>query len=90
LVCSEAVSTNVTTCTPNRFSVDGMHWCMKNGVGGRIQAGLACVLSCVYPNQKQGAGDFSINDCEANCNNRFMNVHDAFTFGDEDLTTSST
>jgi hypothetical protein len=89
LVCSEVISANVTTCTPNRFSVDGMHWCMKNGVGGRIQAGLACVLSCVYPNQTQRTGDFSITDCEANCNNRFMNVH-ALTFGEDDLTTSST
>ena len=75
LVCSETISANATTCTPNRFSVDGMHWCMKNGVGGRIQAGLACILSCAYPSLKQVAGDFSVTDCETNCNNRFMNVH---------------
>ena len=88
LICSEVVSANATTCTKNRFSVDGMHWCMKNGVGGRIQAGLACVLSCAYPNQKQVAGHFSVTDCETDCNNRFMNIH-APTFGEGDLATSS-
>mmetsp|Transcript_13623 Transcript_13623/g.14694 ORF Transcript_13623/g.14694 Transcript_13623/m.14694 type:complete len:611 (+) Transcript_13623:115-1947(+) len=80
IVCSEVLSTNATTCTPNRFSVDGMHWCMKNGVGGRIQAGLACLLSCAYPNLKQDVGNISITNCESNCNNRFMNVH-ALNFG---------
>ena len=53
LVCSEIPQTSThqttTACTRNQCSVDGMHVCMKNGVGGRIQARLACVLSCAYP-----------------------------------------
>ena len=102
LVCSEISSTNATMCTPNRISLDGMHWCMKNGIGGRMQAGLACVLSCAYPSnhnenaneenaekKKQSVGGgFSISDCESKCNNRFMNV-DAVTFGEQDLLTPS-
>jgi hypothetical protein len=36
-----------TTCTPNYFSHDGMHVCMEK-MGGRIFAGLGCVLGCVY------------------------------------------
>jgi hypothetical protein len=37
------------TCTPNYFSLDGMHVCMET-MGGRLFAGLGCVLGCVYNN----------------------------------------
>ena len=35
-------------CTFNSFSRDGMHWCFET-IGGRLFAGLACQLACVYP-----------------------------------------
>jgi hypothetical protein len=34
-------------CPPNYFSRDGMHVCMEK-LGGRIFAGLGCVLGCAY------------------------------------------
>ena len=68
-----------------------MHFCMKNGVGGRIQAGLACVLSCAYPpstSTLKQVVEFSITDCEASCNNHFMNVR-ALSFGKSGLLNGS-
>jgi hypothetical protein len=38
-------------CPPNYFSRDGMHLCTEK-IGGRIFAGLGCVLGCVYNNNE--------------------------------------
>jgi hypothetical protein len=47
---------NKPTCTPNHFSLDGMHPCMET-MGGRLFAGLGCVLGCVYNNNNDVTDD---------------------------------
>lgn len=39
LICSELVDSGAGDCPRNAILVDGMHWCMKNSIGGRIHAG---------------------------------------------------
>jgi hypothetical protein len=53
------------TCTPNYFSLDGMHVCMET-MGGRLFAGLGCVLGCVYNNNNNNnpSSSFLPEECQ--------------------------
>jgi hypothetical protein len=61
--CSALPSTKTPkmrkTCTPNYFSRDGMHICMET-MGGRIFAGLGCVLGCVYNTNDEDENDVAL------------------------------
>ena len=77
LVCSERVEplTVGLDCRRNMFSVDGMHYCMGS-IGNRIFAATACMLACVYNEQK---GDNDLRKCEERCNEQYMSfesIHD--------------
>ena len=65
-VCSSRVRVGVGGCTRNRFSLDGIHWCMK-AVGGRLVGGLSCLLNCLYESPSDTA-------CHEDCNARFMSL----------------
>jgi hypothetical protein len=78
LVCGNRTAVGATKCKGNSFSLDGMHWCMES-IGGRVFAGLACLLGCAHDN----ATTSSINDttstkdvheCESHCNAQFMSL----------------
>mmetsp|Transcript_49821 Transcript_49821/g.149848 ORF Transcript_49821/g.149848 Transcript_49821/m.149848 type:complete len:145 (-) Transcript_49821:203-637(-) len=56
-------------CLPNYFSNDGIHWCPET-THGRLNAGLVCILSCIY-NDKSMAG---MDTCCNNCNSKFMSL----------------
>lgn len=61
---------SVKDCFKTRYSRDGMHWCMDE-IGGRMNGGIACLLKCVDEKDKS----FSMNDCEHQCNKRFMSLN---------------
>ncbi|KAL7572504.1 hypothetical protein ACA910_000329 [Epithemia clementina (nom. ined.)] len=62
-------------CIFNSISKDGMHWCFET-IGGRVFAGLACQLACVYPKQRyssqsdlvRSSSSISNNSNGNNCN----------------------
>ena len=65
-------TTNSSDCPRNGIYVDGMHLCMNN-VAGRIQAGIACLISCAYP-QPPIYSLLEVSDCEQQCNEKYMSV----------------
>lgn len=71
-VCAALPDVNRTTCTRNMLSLDGMHLCMET-LGGRINAGITCLLACAFPNGGDGDGE---NECENYCNQKFMRLDD--------------
>lgn len=77
-LCVMNVTADPTQCFFNRFSRDGMHWCMET-VGPRFSASVACLLGCIYNEDK----DMKFNDtlpmsekrgCEMECNRRYMSL----------------
>jgi len=73
LQCKNLTKTNKSSdCPRNAIYVDGMHLCMKN-VAGRIQAGIACLISCAYP-QVPSYSLLEVSDCEQLCNEKYMSV----------------
>jgi hypothetical protein len=50
-------------CPPNYFSRDGMHVCMET-MGGRLFAGLGCVLGCVYNNNDNSSSASLSEKCQ--------------------------
>mmetsp|Transcript_46375 Transcript_46375/g.113078 ORF Transcript_46375/g.113078 Transcript_46375/m.113078 type:complete len:470 (-) Transcript_46375:139-1548(-) len=62
LLCGELAGSNATSCVPNAFSLDGMHYCFS-AIGGRMVAGISCLIGC-------------LNDdtCEQRCNDQFMSL----------------
>jgi hypothetical protein len=69
-ICSHVVPKDSCDCQMNRISFDGMHSCMDS-VGGKLTAGLACLMQC--PLQHKSGQD--IDQCEANCNDEFMSLN---------------
>lgn len=43
LVCDSLPDQQDNNCPRNRFTVDGMHWCMET-IGGRLVAALSCLM----------------------------------------------
>ena len=78
--CGEQIPlANQFTCNPNMFSVDGTHWCQET-VHGRITAGQACILGCIY-NKRHDDVDFGrkeqrvrVRTCSEQCNLMFMSL----------------
>jgi len=69
-VCGEIpFPNNRKGCSPNMLTVDGTHWCPET-IHGRLDAGLACILGCIY-NKKQTIPSLS---CSEQCNERFMSL----------------
>lgn len=76
-VCSRRMNpkSRFGECLRNHLSYDGMHWCMET-IGGRVNAGLACLLSCAH----NGEVDYTIErhlqvqECATRCNNLFMRI----------------
>lgn len=68
---------NSRVCRPNMFSVDGMHWCQET-VHGRITAGQACILGCIYNGRDGDAGRkeqrVRVRTCSEQCNLKFMSL----------------
>jgi hypothetical protein len=63
-------------CTPNYFSRDGMHLCMEK-IGGRLFAGLGCVLGCVYNNNDNTSNPASLpEDCQQSTMSKSSTMHD--------------
>ena len=83
MVCSERPNgANVRSCTQNKISPDGAHWCTPT-LGSRYSASIACLLGCMY----NGEGGYllgmadtsnftntSVRICEEECNQRFMSL----------------
>lgn len=76
-VCSERVVDGAEQCTGpgNGFSMDGMHWCSEN-LNGRLNAGTACLIQCLYSH-------VDVRACEKDCNDRFMSLRPIDAFADE-------
>ena len=76
-------------CRPNMFSADRMHWCPET-VHGRLTAGQACILGCIYNNRRDNDGDFQemleqrqkVRQCSERCNAQFMSL-DPIRFNEE-------
>jgi hypothetical protein len=72
-------------CSPNLFSVDGMH-CCPNAVAARMNAALACLIGCWYNNNDNAAAtilrssDDQQRQCAHECNSRYMNVRQKIQF----------
>jgi hypothetical protein len=71
-VCANRPSSVGTECDYNFVSQDGMHVCMET-LGGRINAGIACLLGCFF---NEGVVDMLA--CERECNARYMNPNVTF------------
>lgn len=86
MACADRVDAGSRTCTRNMLTIDGMHWCMES-LGGRIVAGLACLLQCSLEVTKRKENDDDLLTdgrvaarlrlCEGECNNRFMSLSNA-------------
>jgi len=75
--CSNLVEPGSCTCRRNRVVEDGMHWCLES-IGGRLMAGIACLLSCMTKQEEDS------NDCEAQCNKLYMSLR-PLDFKDGDI-----
>ena len=75
-------------CALNSISVDGMHWCFET-IGGRLFAGMACQLACVYSNHNATEPSVPamstkndtfipmsspVEDCAQKCNDKYMGL----------------
>lgn len=65
--CAEMAKAGDCQCRRNRIAEDGIHWCLES-VGGRLVAGIACLLSCMQQPRE------GLRDCEAECNDKFMSL----------------
>jgi hypothetical protein len=78
--CGEMVPDNSSSCIGNMITMDGMHFCPST-FGGRITAGLACLVACSTEDEKRwtlslgGADDELLRKCERACNERFMSLN---------------
>jgi hypothetical protein len=63
----------------NRFSRDGMHWCVET-LGPRYSASIACLLGCVtngdayHVSTSKRYDSERIQKCERDCNDQFMSL----------------
>ena len=83
--CGELPSLNdPQKCKANMFSYDGMHMCMET-MGGRVFAGFACLLNCVYPDNSATRDkchsnrafyglSANVSQCADDCNDRYMSL----------------
>lgn len=65
------VTMDATSCEQNSWSLDGMHYCLQ-AVGGRLVAGIACLIGCVYNNEPESDSD--LDQCQRHCNAQFMSL----------------
>ena len=83
-VCDMNITADPSQCFFNRFSRDGMHWCMET-IGPRYSASVACLLGCVYNGDLMAeyteASDdgktalmWNLRQCEMECNRRYMSL----------------
>jgi hypothetical protein len=74
-LCVMNISADPFQCFFNRFSRDGMHWCMET-IGPRFSASVACLLGCIYNGDVGNQPDVSndVRRCEMECNQRFMSL----------------
>ena len=73
-------------CDRNMISLDGMHWCMES-MGGRIAAGIACLLQCSLLWNKSSEGGTAagreqdkktlLGQCQQRCNDEFMSLKES-------------
>jgi hypothetical protein len=106
LVCGESVTPDLNIinnstnqqqqpppqqCIGNSITMDGMHWCHEH-LNGRLGAGLACLLRCVYEDgddDDNGQDDPGPHDaialglCAQSCNDRFMSLGGRLTLDDD-------
>jgi hypothetical protein len=103
LVCGESVPPDIMTnnstnqqqqpppqqCIGNSITMDGMHWCHEH-LNGRLGAGLACLLRCVYgdgdddDDNDPGPNDsISLGSCAQSCNDRFMSLGGRLALDDD-------
>lgn len=69
---------NATDCIYNNMiTYDGQHVCLKS-FGGRMMAGLACVIRCATTYAKDAS---LLGECEEACNTQYMSLNEL----DEDL-----
>jgi hypothetical protein len=75
--CAEMVPDNSSSCIGNMISLDGMHICPST-FGGRITAGLACLIGCATEDEKRWPltrySEELLRKCERRCNERFMSL----------------
>jgi hypothetical protein len=82
-LCVMNITADPAQCFFNRFSRDGMHWCMET-IGPRYSASVACLLGCVYngnadkefetSTESQQQMMDSIRQCEMECNGQYMSL----------------
>ena len=83
-LCLMNVTADPSQCFFNRFSRDGMHWCMET-IGPRFSASVACLLGCAYngdtndkfdkaSDDRKGSIMSSVQRCEMECNRRYMSL----------------
>ena len=83
-VCDMNITADPFQCFFNRFSRDGMHWCMET-IGPRYSASVACLLGCVYNGDVMAEYTEALDDesttmmehirqCEMECNRRYMSL----------------
>jgi hypothetical protein len=70
-LCGEKVTHGSLECNGNMMSYDGTHWCMET-FGGRFDAGIACLLGCVYNHETVDRE--RVRSCEKDCNDRYMSL----------------
>jgi hypothetical protein len=73
LVCGQRVETGTSQCGRNSVSLDGMHWCMES-IGGRVFAGLSCLLGCAHNFPTDTPPPSTDIQCERRCNDQFMSL----------------
>ena len=89
--CAEFAKAGDCKCRRNRIAEDGIHWCLES-IGGRLVAGIACLLSCfqfsstIPISRRSDGAKKNLRDCEEECNHRFMslgplNFQDGAVFG---------
>ena len=67
---------NATDCIYNNMiTVDGQHLCLKT-FGGRMMAGLACVIRCATTYAKPQDGSLLLRECEEACNGQYMSLNE--------------
>ncbi|KAL3785106.1 hypothetical protein HJC23_006155 [Cyclotella cryptica] len=83
-LCVMNITADKSQCFFNRFSRDGMHWCVET-VGPRFSGSVACLLGCVYNGatyEKYESASYTdktkimegVKECEEECNGRFMSL----------------
>ncbi|KAL7487167.1 hypothetical protein ACHAW6_012772 [Cyclotella cf. meneghiniana] len=81
-LCIMNITADKSQCFFNRFSRDGMHWCVET-LGPRYSASVACLLGCVYnggEHERYQNASYDdkikimegVKQCQEECNERFM------------------